>query len=81
MIRETVTKDELWKIASDALTREARLLRRLEQLLPVEQAVLEWLAALDDPEDYGYRIDDAYDTLKARARILDEQRRQEEQAT
>lgn len=77
----TVTMQELERIASEALDREKALTARLAQLLPIEEAVLEWLAALDDPEDYGYRIDDAYDTLKARARILDEQRRQEEQAT
>lgn len=55
----TVTMQELERIASEALDREKALTARLAQLLPIEEAVLEWLAALDDPEDYGYRIDDA----------------------
>jgi len=76
-----LTMQELEKIASEALDREKALTARLAQLLPLEEAVLEWLWALDDPDDYGYRFEYAYDELKARARILDEQRRQEEQAT
>lgn len=85
--RPPVTMDELWRIAEDALRGEAflrrkcgRLMQRLQQLLPIKEAVLEWLAAQDDPDDYGYRIDYAHDQLKARARTLDEQRRQKEQA-
>lgn len=80
-----VTKDELWQIASEALEREAAtrkreilLQMRLAQLLPIEEAVLEWLAAHEDPEDWGYRVDDAHDELKARARALDEAKRKEQ---
>lgn len=77
----TVTMQELERIASEALDREKALAARLAQLLPIEEAVLEWLWAQDDPDDYGFRIEAARDELEARVRILDEQRRQEEQGT
>lgn len=61
MIRPPVTIDELWIVAENALKREValqhkvnRLMERLEQLLPIEAAVLDWLEAQDDPDDYGY---------------------------